>query len=56
MFGQRNAKGKREYSSTTVSMYEFRDVVGSGPLIKSTFELHLGDPTHYGSLRGLMLT
>ena len=32
MFGHGNAIGKREYSSTTVSMYVFRDVVGSGPL------------------------
>ena len=34
MFGHGNAKGKREYSSTTVSMYAFRDVVGSR-LLKS---------------------
>ena len=32
MFGHENAKGKREYSSSIVSMYAFRDVVGSGPL------------------------
>ena len=32
MFGHGNAKGICEYSSTTVSMYAFRDVVGSGPL------------------------
>ena len=35
------AKGKREYSSTTVSMYAFRDVVGSGPL-KSILSRSIG--------------
>ncbi|KRY49105.1 hypothetical protein T03_18164 [Trichinella britovi] len=32
MSGQGNAKGNREYSSTTVNMYRLLDVDGSGPL------------------------
>ena len=32
MFGHGNTKGKREYSSTTVSMYALCDVADSGPL------------------------
>ena len=41
MFGDCNVKGKREYSSTTVSMYVFRDVVDSGPL-KSILSRSIG--------------
>ena len=32
IFGHGNANEKREYSSTTVSMYVLWDEVGSGPL------------------------
>ena len=41
MFGHGNAKGKREYSSTTVSMYALCDDVGSGPL-KSILSRSIG--------------
>jgi hypothetical protein len=33
MFGQGNANGKREYSSTTVNKYALRDAVGRGPFV-----------------------
>ncbi|KRX71404.1 hypothetical protein T06_12083 [Trichinella sp. T6] len=32
MYGQGNANGNREHSSTTVNMYRLLDVDGSGPL------------------------
>ena len=41
MFGHGNAKGKREYSSITVSKYVFRDVDLSGPL-KSILRRSIG--------------
>ncbi|KRZ72459.1 hypothetical protein T10_3904 [Trichinella papuae] len=41
MSGQGNAKGNREYSSTTVSIYRLLDADGRGPL-KSIFSRSKG--------------
>ena len=41
ILGHEKAKGKREYSSTTVNMYLLRVLVGRGPL-KSTFRRSKG--------------
>jgi hypothetical protein len=54
IFGHGNANGKREYLSTTVSIYALRVAVGSGPL-KSILSRLCGFDEVSGLLRTIKL-